>query len=194
MIILRQKEYSSWYKRVLYAMKKGGNKLSNSINEDRQIVGNSILRLTGSSPRDIPRIQYAKPKSKIQIARETLQVPENIKGAAKKVYYTPGQITDKGLEFANENPISAGVGVGSKILMLIEPKTAPIPFGNVALAAEQAAKMGSTRYYDFTKRRGAAYRSSGTSARLRNSNATIPTLIGDAVSYANAHLIPLLTI
>lgn len=145
MIIIRQKEYSSRTAKFLRAVNKTKDAVMVPIDNAGLKVGNALKSIvTGKETPSYMRIGF-KRKTNNQINRETVgtikTAKRKAKEAATEMYYTPGQTIDKGMRLAAENPITTATGVVGKVTMVTDPAgTGLVPWGNIGLATEQAAK------------------------------------------------------
>ena len=145
MIIIRQKEYSSRTAKVLRAINKAKDAVMVPIDNAGLRAGNAIkAAITGKQTPSYMTTGF-KRKTDRQINKETMRglndTKQKVTTAAKEIYYTPGQTLDKGLKLAAENPVTTATGVVGKVTMVTDPPgTGLIPWGNMGLAAEQAAK------------------------------------------------------
>lgn len=169
MIQFREKEYSSSILKALAIAKKGGNRIMTSIDNAGLKVGDAVLKRKRSS------IKF-KPKSQVQINRETIAAKNKAIEAKKKLEMAamdPGATVSKGVEATIKNPIAVSSNVGSKVLMVTNPETAALPIGTVGIGLERVAKKspfytrateGLSRRYG--RSRAASYVRSGTNAFL----------------------------
>jgi hypothetical protein len=134
-------------------------------------VGDTVKEIVTGKPTPAHMKVKFRPKTNQQINRETVSqvrgIPSAVKNAAKKAYYTPGQVIDEGVKFAAENPIAAVGGVGSKGLMFAVPETAALPIGNGALLVDVGLKKNFPRYQRWTQRMGNAWEGTRTSQALK---------------------------
>lgn len=168
MLILRDKEYSSRWLQTIRGARKAGNRAMTAIDNFGLRAGNAIKEVvTGKQVPAHMKVTF-QPKTTAQINRETVAGKMAAKRAGEKIVYTPGAVANDGIKYAVENPITASVGVASKVAMVTNPATAAIPFGNIALGGEMALKRVAPGYSRATKRVGEAYGRSGFSRRMQN--------------------------
>lgn len=182
MIILRQKEYSKATKLVagLKGIKdKAGvavSKVMTPIENAGLKAGNYVKEVVTGKPTPEHMKVGFRPKvakTSMQIKREAVKdvrgAQEKAKKIANEVYYTPGQVIDKGVKYTAENPIAATGNAASFVLPTINPVFATVPVGTPSFAVEGAAKkLGA--YKRGTQRMSNAWSRSGASKTLRSSD------------------------
>jgi hypothetical protein len=171
MIILRQKEHSSKLMKVVRTMKRAGNNIVTAIDNAGLKAGNTAKEIVTGKPTPAHMKVRFRPKTNQQINRETVNqvrgTQKAIKDTAEGIYYTPGQMVDKGIKYSAENPIAATGNAASVVLPAVNPVWAAIPVGGPSIGVEAAAKKVGF-YKKGTQRLGEAYRKSGVSRGLRS--------------------------
>ena len=169
MIIKRQKTYSGKGTQILFRLKKAANQAGTAFNNAGLKTGERVKEIITGKPTVNPNFKF-RPKSNTQLKRETVQqvkgAQETAKNVAKGVYYTPGQMLDKGIKYTAENPIAATGNAASVVLPAVNPIWAAIPVGGPSIGVEAAAKKAGF-YKRGTQKLGEIYGNSKVSKNLR---------------------------
>ena len=171
MIILRQKEHSSKLMKVVRTVKRAGNNIVTAIDNAGLKAGNTAKEIVTGKPTPAHMKVRFRPKTNQQINRETVQqvrgTQKTIKDTAEGIYYTPGQMVDKGIKFTAGNPIAATGNIASVVIPVVKPSLAGLPVGTSSTILEGAAKRGIGFYRKGTQGIESAYGNSGFSKGLR---------------------------
>lgn len=137
MAIFKQKEFSSLPTKTIFKSKQLGNKVT------------SALKL-------------APKKGKIQIARESINLKNNlrpsaIKSAARNVMEKPGHYINRGVEYALSSPAGAAAYGATAVL--------PVPSSLIAIGVETGARR-IPGYEKLTRKVVDGYRKSGIPEKL----------------------------
>ena len=172
MIIPRQKEYSTKRMQFVRALNSVKDKVITAVNNAGLKAGNTIKEVATGKPTPFYMKTGFNPKTPYQINRETVQqvrgAQKAIKDTAKEIYYTPGQILDKGIKYTVENPISATGNAASVILPAVNPVFLTVPVGGPSIALNALGKNKVGFYKKGTQRLGKAYEGSRFSHGLRS--------------------------
>jgi hypothetical protein len=140
MIILRDKTFSTKKLQALRRLKEVGNRVMTGIDNASLRATDAVMGTKG------PKAAFRfKPKSKVQLNRETIATKNKIDSAAMKVATNPGGAASDVIRSAAENPITT---VGA---VLPAPTTIP------AMTAERSLKTNFPRYKRVTEAIGRGY-------------------------------------